>query len=64
MVTTSGVREKRSAGRIDGLEVAFDDGRAVASAGLILPATLAGRLGLETLVDEVLDLGARPQKRL
>ena len=32
----------------------------MADAGLILPATLAGRLGLEGLVDEAVDLGARP----
>jgi Transposase DDE domain group 1 len=60
MVTASGVREKRCAGRIDGLQVVFDDDRAVAGAGLILPATLAGRLGLEGLIDEGVDLGARP----
>jgi hypothetical protein len=44
---------------LDGLEVAFDDPRAVANAGLLLPATLAQRLGLEALVDEVVDLGQR-----
>ena len=60
MVTASVVREERCAGRIDGLQVVFDDDRAVAGAGLILPATLAGRLGLEGLVDEGVDLGARP----
>ncbi len=38
----------------------FDDDNAVANAGLILPATLAGRLGLERLVDETLELGIRP----
>jgi hypothetical protein len=47
-------------GGLDGLEVAFDDGRAVANAGLLLPATLAGRLGLEALCDQVVDLGLRP----
>lgn len=60
MVTTHGGREKRLAGRIDGLQVVFDDDRAVANAGLILPATLAQRLGLEGLIDEGVDLGERP----
>jgi hypothetical protein len=45
---------------LDGLEVAFDDPGAVAHAGLLLPATLAQRLGLEALCDEVVELGARP----
>jgi hypothetical protein len=40
--------------------VAFDDDRLVADAGLLLPATLAHHLGLKELVDEHLDLGARP----
>jgi len=39
--------------------VAFDDQRAVAAAGLLLPATLAGRLGIERLVNETVDLGGR-----
>jgi hypothetical protein len=60
MVTVASEREKRVAGRIDGLRVVFDDDRAVADAGLILPATLAGRLGLEGVVDEAVDLGGRP----
>src|SRR2546430_14478455 len=41
-------------------EITFDDTRAVANAGLLLPATLAGRLGLEALVDHTVDLGGRP----
>jgi hypothetical protein len=44
----------------DQLAVAFDDIRAVANAGLLLPATLAQRLGLEGLADELIDLGQRP----
>lgn len=44
----------------DALEVVFDDRRAVANAGLVLAATLAKRLGLERLCDEVVDLGSRP----
>src|SRR3954470_7780406 len=44
----------------DSTVVVFDDGRAVANAGLMLPAVLAARLGIEGLVDEMVDLGARP----
>ena len=40
--------------------VAFDDHRLVANAGLMLPATLALRLGLGELVDRYLDLGNAP----
>ena len=44
----------------DRINVAFDDHRLVANAGLILPATLALRLGLAQLVDRYLDLGDAP----
>jgi hypothetical protein len=44
---------------LDGVAVAFDDQRAVADAGIVLTATLAGRLGIEALVDERVDLGER-----
>jgi hypothetical protein len=40
--------------------VVFDDQRAVANAGVMLPALLAGRLGIEALVDARVDLGDRP----
>lgn len=40
--------------------VVFDDERAVANAGVMLPALLAQRLGLEQLVDETVCLGDRP----
>ena len=40
----------------DRIQVAFDDHRLVANAGLMLPATLARRLGLSRLVDRHLDL--------
>jgi hypothetical protein len=50
----------RSSHALDRLEVTFDDDHAVASAGLVLPATLALRLGMEALADEVIDLGDRP----
>src|SRR4051794_4090955 len=45
---------------LDGIAVCFDDERAVADAGMVLPATLAQRLGVEALVDENVDLGDRP----
>jgi hypothetical protein len=44
----------------DRLAVAFDDVHAVANAGLLLPATLAERLGIEAVVDRLVDLGDRP----
>ncbi len=37
----------------------FDDERAVADAGIVLPVTLAARLGLEALVDRFVRLGER-----
>ena len=44
----------------DRIRVALDDTRLVANAGLILPATLALRLGLPELVQQRLDLGNAP----
>jgi hypothetical protein len=44
----------------DRLAVVFDDDHAVANAGLLLPATLAERLGIEAAVDQLVDLGTRP----
>ena len=41
----------------DRIQVAFDDHRLVANAGLILPATLARHLGLAQLVERRQDLG-------
>lgn len=41
----------------DSTAVVFDDERAVANAGVMLPALLASRLGIEALVDESVDLG-------
>ena len=46
--------------RPDRIQVAFDDPRLVANAGLLLPVTLAGRLGLNELVESHLDLGDAP----
>jgi hypothetical protein len=43
----------------DSAVVVFDDERAVANAGVMLPALLAGRLGIEQLVQETVDLGDR-----
>jgi hypothetical protein len=40
---------------LDQVEVAFDDEHAVANAGLLLPATLADRLGIEQAADELID---------
>ena len=45
---------------LDQVDIAFDDERAVASAGLLLPATLAERLGIEQAADRLVDLGDRP----
>ncbi len=50
-------RKRAPSDGIDDLEIAFDDGRLVADAGLILPATLCGRLGATQLID---GLVARP----
>ena len=44
----------------DRIHVAFDDHRLVANAGLLLPASLAFRLGLGELVDKHVDLGDVP----
>jgi len=43
---------------LDRVKVVFDDDRLVADAGLILPATLAARLGLRELFDRHVDLGS------
>ena len=40
--------------------VTFDDDHAVANAGMILPATLAQRLGMRELFDQQVDLGDAP----
>ena len=41
-------------------EVIFDDGHAVANAGLVLSAVLADRLGIEDAANQLVDLGDRP----
>ena len=47
----------KSSHSLDRLDVAFDDHRLTANAGLLLPATLGQHLGLEELFDEQVDLG-------
>ena len=42
---------------LDQLQVCFDDHHAVANAGLLLPATLAERLGIQAATDELVRLG-------
>jgi len=49
----------QSSHALDRTEITFDDDHAVANAGLLLTATLATRLGLESLVDDMVDLGER-----
>jgi hypothetical protein len=54
---------------LDRLGVVFDDDRLVANAGLLLPATLAAKLGIEATANEVIDLGQaagafRPGRKL
>jgi hypothetical protein len=44
---------------LDRVRVVFDDERAVADAGIVLPMTLAARLGLAALVDRCVRLGPR-----
>jgi hypothetical protein len=44
---------------LDQLDICFDDTHAVANAGLLLPATLAERLGIEEVADALIDLGER-----
>ena len=50
----------RSSHSLERLSVAFSDTHAVADAGLLLPATLAEKLGLRELIDEHVRLGAAP----
>jgi Transposase DDE domain group 1 len=42
---------------LDSVEISFDDKRSLADAGLVLVATLAGRLGLAKLIDRHVRLG-------
>ncbi|MDQ3708756.1 MAG: IS1380 family transposase [Actinomycetota bacterium] len=54
----------RSSHTLDGVRVTFDGDRMVADAGLILPATLTQKLGVEALADELLGVGHRPGRKL
>jgi hypothetical protein len=45
---------------LDQLDTRFDDTHAIVNAGLLLPATLAERLGIEQAADALIDLGERP----
>lgn len=54
-----------SSRRIDRLEPIFDHDRIVANAGLILPATLMARLGLEALINQHVRTGSfRPGRKI
>ena len=53
------VMDELSVVKRDSLRVEFDDERLVSDAGLMLPASLAGRLGVEALVNETVDLSGR-----
>ena len=48
-----------SSRRIDRIGVTFDEPTLVADAGLIVPATLMVRLGLESLVNQMVRLAGR-----
>ena len=50
----------QSSHTLDQLDTRFDDTHAIANAGLLLPATLAQRLGIEQAADTLIDLGERP----
>jgi hypothetical protein len=51
---------RESCHSLDRLAVTFDDDHAVANAGMILPATVAQRLGMRDLFDRHVDLGEAP----
>ena len=51
---------RQSSRNLDALEVVFDDPNAVANGGLVLPMTLADRLGLKELVEGNVHLGDAP----
>ena len=64
-----GTSSESSIRAIDRIEVTFDDETLVADAGLIVPATLMGRLGLEALVNSTVRLvgrvgGALPGRKI
>ncbi len=60
MVTAHSDAGKPARRSLDRLQVAFDDEHAVANAGLVLTGTLAQRLDIEGLGDQMISLGERP----
>jgi hypothetical protein len=46
---------------LDQVEAVFDDEQAVAGAGLLLPTTLAERLGIKRATDQLVGLADRPR---
>jgi hypothetical protein len=54
-----GTFSMRSCHTLDQLDICFDDTHAIANAGLLLPATLAERLGIGQAADALIDLGER-----
>jgi Transposase DDE domain group 1 len=54
-----GTFSMRSSHTLDQLDICFDDTHTIANAGLLLPATLAERLGVEQAADALIDLGER-----
>ena len=60
MSATAGLHQEVTSmvkGLLDGTRVVFGDERAVANAGILLPAVLAERLGIEARVGETVDFG-------
>ena len=49
---------------LDQVDIAFDDEHAGRLGRLLLPATLAERLGIEQVADQLVDLGGRPKYQL
>lgn len=54
-----GIFSMRVSRSLDRVAVTFDDDHSVGDAGLLLVASLSERLGLESLIDETVDLGDR-----
>ena len=51
---------QKSSRNLGCIGVTFDDPRSVANAGLILPATLAQKLGIKSIANSIVDLKDRP----
>ena len=56
-MVTGSVRQR---GGVDRLEIAFDDERLVADAGLVLPARLCERLGAQRVLDDAVASDREP----